>query len=169
MRPKTDGSFEFSGAPPATYRLTVNGLPAGYYLKSARLGGVDVLDAGVSLDSTNPGLLDVVLASPGGTISGEVREGGQVAVGVVYVAPEPLRPNRPDLFFSRSTNDDGTFTFAGMPPGNYRLFAFREPDPNLLSNPALFLPYEAKSESVSVDDGASQSVQLELISASAER
>lgn len=161
LQPKSDGSFELSGAPPATYRLTVKGLPAGYYLKSARLAGVDVLDAGVSLDSTNHGSLDVILASPGGTISGEVREGDRAVPAAVYVAPEPLRLNRPDLFFFKSTNDDGSFTFAGVPPGNYRLFAFREPDPNLLSNPVLFQPYEAKGESVSVDDGASQSVQLD--------
>lgn len=92
-----------------------------------------------------------------------LREDDKPVPATVYVVPEPLRLNRPDLYFSTSTNGDGTFTLTGIPPGSYKVFGLRDADPHLTSNPALFQPYEAKGESVSIEDGSSQSVQLELI------
>ncbi|HEY6289981.1 MAG TPA: carboxypeptidase-like regulatory domain-containing protein [Terriglobia bacterium] len=163
--PSTNGAFAFEYVPPATYSLIVKNLPSGYYLNSARFGGVDVLDAGVTLGTGSSGQLDILLSSPGGTISGQVQEGDKPVPATVYLAPYPLRLNRADLYFSIPTNGDGTFTLTGIPPGNYKVFAFRDPDPNLISNPALFESFEPKGESVGVDDGSSQSVKLELISA----
>ena len=53
----------------------------------------------------------------------------------------------------------------GLPPGDFKLFAFEDPDPDLQGDPSLLQPYETKGQSVHISDGQSQSVQLELIPA----
>ena len=163
-RPRTDGSFVLNGVAMATYRLKVSGLPPGYYVKSAQLGGADVLEPGVSLDSGTEGPLDIALGYPGGAITGVVRDDGHPVSATVYLVPDPPRPNRRDLYLAATARLDGMFTLKGIPPGDYKLIALRDPDPSLISNPELLQPYEANGESVSVDDGSSQSIQLELSS-----
>ena len=68
----------------------------------------------------------------------------------------------------KPTQRDGTFTLLGLPPGDFKLFAFEDADPGVITDPAWLQPFEAKGQTVHVEDGRSQSVQLELIHAEAE-
>ena len=43
---EADGTFSITGVPPGNYRLAVGVLPRGTYVKSALLGGVDILNTG---------------------------------------------------------------------------------------------------------------------------
>ena len=161
-----DGTFTLPNVAPETYRVRVVGFPEEYYVKSAQSGGGDLLDTGLSVDPAGrPGPLDIVLSSAGGSISGAVLKDHQPAPAMVYFVPDPPRRDRHDLYSVKRTNADGTFTLLGLPPGDYKLFAFEDPQPGLESDPAILQPYEAKGESVHVEDGRSQSVQLEQIPA----
>jgi hypothetical protein len=162
---RSDGSFVLQDVASGNYRLNVSGFPEQYYVKSARLGGADVLENGFTLDSGRVGALDIVLSSSGGSISGAVLKDHQPAQATVFLVPDAPRRDRQDLYSSKLTKLDGTFTMLGLPPGDFKLFAFEDPDPDLQSDPSLLQPYETKGQSVHIADGQSQSVQLELIPA----
>ena len=162
---RRDGTFVFQDVASGNYRLNVSGFPEQYYLKSARLGGADVLESGLSVDSGGAGALDIVLSSSGGSISGAVLKDHQPAQATVFLVPDAPRRDRQDLYSSKQTKPDGTFTMLGLPPGDFKLFAFEDPDPDLQSDPSVLQPYETKGQSVHIEDGHSQSVELELIPA----
>ena len=167
-QPKANGDFLLQDVGVGTYRLNVGGFPEEYYVKSARLGGADVLEAGLNLESANPGALEIVLSSQGASINGAVFRDHQPAPATVCLVPDPPRRNRSDLYSVKPAKTDGTFTLLGLPPGDFKLFAFEDADP-VTSDPAWLQLYEAKGQTVHIEEGRSQSVQLELITAEAEQ
>lgn len=161
-----NGTFVLHDVASGTYRVNVVGFPEEYYLKSARVGGADVLESGLIVDSAvNPGSAEIVLSSLGGSVSGAVSRDQQPAQATVFLVPDPPHRDRQDLYSSKRTKGDGTFSLLGLPPGDYKLFAFEDPDPELISDPSLFQAYEAKGEAVHIEAGHGQPVQLELIPA----
>jgi hypothetical protein len=166
---KADGGFAIQDVSAGSYRINVAGFPEEYYVKSAKLGGADVLEAGLNVDSASPGLFDIVLSPQGGSIAGAVFHDHQPASATVFLVPNPPRRDRQDLYSMKATKSDGTFTLLGLPPGDFKLFAFEDAEPELFSDASLLQPYEAKGEAVHIEDGSSQSVQLELIPADAEQ
>jgi hypothetical protein len=159
---KSDGAFVLDSVAGGNYRLKVAGFPEQYYVKSARLGGGDVLEGGLTM--TSSGALDIVLSPSGGSISGAVLKDHQPAQAIVVLAPDPPHRDRRDLYSSKLTKPDGTFTLVGLPPGDFKLFALESPDVDL-DDPSSLQPYETKGLSVHNEDGKSQSVELELIPA----
>ena len=117
------------------------------------------------MDSSGAAALDIMLSSSGGSVSGAVLKDHQPAQATVFLVPDPPRRDREDLYSSKPSKPDGTFTLVGLPPGDFKLFAFEDPDPELQPDPSILQPYEAKGQSVHIEDGQSQSVQLELIPA----
>ncbi len=163
---RPDGGFVFENLMAGSYRVTVSGFPEEYYLKSVRFGGGDVLDTGLSVDATGGSAqLDVLLSAGGSTISGTVMKDGKPAQATVFLVPDAPRRDRQDLYSIKSTQPDGSFTLIGLPPGDFKLFGFEDPDPGVVNDPSLLQPYEAKGTSVSLEEGQKQTVQLELIPA----
>jgi len=163
---RPDGGFTLENLMGGSYRLQVSGFPEEYYLKAARLGGSDVLETGVSVDSSIASAqLDVVLSAGGSTISGTVVRDEKPAQATVFLVPDPPRRDREDLYSVKRTQADGSFSLLGLPPGDFKLFAFEDPDPGLTSDPSLLQPYESKGTSVHLEEGQKQTVQLELIPA----
>ena len=166
---KADGGLALQDVNSGTYRVNVSGFPEEYYVKSVKLGGVETLDTGMAIDSPSPGVLEIVLSSQGGSITGAVFRDHQPTAATVFLVPNPPRRNRQDLYSMKATKADGTFSLLGLPPGDFKLFAFEDPEPGLLADASLLQPFEAKAQTVHIEDGASQSVQLELIPAEAEQ
>jgi hypothetical protein len=163
---RPDGGFTLENLMAGNYRLQVSGFPEEYYLKAARLGGGDVLETGLSVDSSIASAqLDVLLSAGGSTISGTVVKDQKPVQGTVFLVPDPPRRDREDLYSVKRTQADGSFTLLGLPPGDFKLFAFEDPDPGLTSDPSLLQPYESKGTSVHLEEGQKQTVQLELIPA----
>ena len=162
-QPGAAGNFVIHAVEPGAYRLSV-GVTPGYYLKSARLGGGDVLDTELTLDdAASTASLDILLASTGGSLNGVVMNDDTPAQATVCLVPDAARRNRRDLYLRAPTRADGTFSLAGIAPGDYRLFAFENLNLRTLFNPTLLQAYEAKGESVHFDEGHSESVRLQVI------
>ncbi|HEV2425543.1 MAG TPA: carboxypeptidase-like regulatory domain-containing protein [Terriglobia bacterium] len=163
---RPDGSFTLENVPAGNYRLNVSGYPEGYYLKAVRFGGGDVLDTGLSVDATSGAAqLDILLSAGGSSVSGTVMNDGKPAQATVLLVPDPPHRDREDLYSVKSTKSDGSFSMPGLPPGDFKLFAFEDLDPGLMGDPSLLQPYESKGSAVHLDQGQKQTVQLELIPA----
>jgi hypothetical protein len=124
------GSFEISFVPGETYDVFVTDAPEGSYLKSARMGGFDVLATGFNAESGALPPMELLLSRRGASVSGEVGDGTtRVALGAtVALIPEPAR-GRMHHYQTTTTNEHGLFAFRGVAPGRYTVMSWWEEPP----------------------------------------
>lgn len=160
-----NGSFTLEGVPPGDYRLTVNGMPPGYFVKAARLGGKNILDDGLTVENTSSGSVDILISPNSGQIDGSVVDDEQkpVAGSIVALVPDNPRMDRADLFRTATPDQYGRFSLTGIPPGTYRLFAFEELEPGAHQDPDFIAAFENRAATVRVDERGRQTVQIKRI------
>ena len=122
---KRDGSFEITEIADGNYALRVYGIDQGWYVKSARLGAEDVLQKGLEVErGPSSGALEIVLSSASAQLDGAVTENDKPIAGAeVRVKPDPETPYNRMRSKSASTDQNGHFVFATVPPGKYRVTA----------------------------------------------
>jgi hypothetical protein len=164
---KSDGSMRFRSVPPEEYRLQVQNLPEGFYVKSARLGGKDVLQDGpITVAEGSIGLLEITISPNGARIEGGVVEDGEPAPGAtVVLIPDPPNRHREDLFRATQTDQHGAFLLSGIAPGDYRLFAWDAMEGEAYKAPEFIERYESQGSSVRIKEGGIQRAELRLIRA----
>jgi protocatechuate 3,4-dioxygenase beta subunit len=162
---KPNGTFLLKNAFDDKYEIDVDGLPANYFVKSARLDGLDALAAGVTIESTQThGLLDILVSPNGARIDGVVSKDEQPFQGAsVTLVPDPPRRGEMRLFESTTTDQLGHFVLQGIAPGDYKLFAWENIDQEAYKSSDFLLPFENRGKSVQVTEGSLLSVQLDLI------
>jgi Carboxypeptidase regulatory-like domain len=163
---KADGSFVIRNVFDGNYRIRVAGYPEEFYLKSARVGGQDLLANGGTITSSSAGsVLEIVLSGSGGSIAGTVMHDSRPVPGaLVTLVPDPPNRNREDLYESKTTDEFGRFTMLGLPPGNFKIFAWDSPMDVNPRDPEFLKEYEDKGQSVQVDEKHRQTLELESIS-----
>jgi hypothetical protein len=163
-----DGKFALKNVADGDYRLRVLDAEEDCYLKSARWGGEDVLEDGLSIASGKiPGPLEIVLNCAGGTLEGVVldEQGRPAAEARVVLVPEGERRSQPHLFKSATPDQYGHFVMKGIAPGDYKLFAWEEVESGAYLDPEFLKRYEEKGKSVTMGENSKQTVQLQLIPA----
>jgi hypothetical protein len=157
-----DGTFQTELAADA-YIVDAGGLPDGYYLKSVKLAGREMPDALLDLNYGG-GTVDVVLAPTAGDITGLVQNGrGEPATSVQVTAVPTSGSLRRDMNKLVTTDANGNFTLHGLPPGDYRIFAWEEVETNAWMDRDYRQPFENLSASAKVDQSTTPSVTLRLI------
>ncbi len=163
---KPDGTFILKGIPEGAYSIHLFGAPEDFYLKSARQGGQDVLNVGLSIKgAAASGTLELTLSSGGGQIDGVVLNQQQqpFAGATVALVPEPNRRGQTRLYMNGNSDEYGRFTLRGVTPGDYKLFAWEEVEGDAYENSDFLPPYEHRGKPVRLDEGARLNVQLQLI------
>ncbi len=166
-QPDSDGSFLLKNATDGDYELSVGSLPENYFIKSARLDGVDVLTTGVTIDAKQaPTSLDILVSPNGASVDGVITKDHQpFPAATVVLAPDPpLRAVR-RLFKSTTTDQNGHFLLQGLPPGDYKVFVWEKIEPGAYTSPEFLQPYENLGESVHLTEGSHNAVQVDLIPA----
>jgi protocatechuate 3,4-dioxygenase beta subunit len=116
-----NGDFMIEDVRPARNRLSMSGLPDGYYLRSASFVSQNVLQEGLDLSGkVEAGHLLKVTVSPGAAqVQGIVLLGDAPVRGaVVRIFPETPNPYHENTSNAR-TGEDGRFIIKNMPPGKY--------------------------------------------------
>jgi hypothetical protein len=161
-----DGSFEIKGVPPGTYRLSAAGkVFDGCFVKAVMLGGRDVADSGFSVSGGSYSL-DIVVGADGATVEGIAIDDKERPASDVYVviAPSDDGRQRRDLYGWRPTDSRGHFSFTGLNPGDYLLFAVDEDlDQTDLFDPEFIHTRESLGKRVQLKEGEHQSVELKLV------
>ena len=157
-----DGTFQADLSADA-YLVEAGGLPDGYYLKSVKLAGREMPDSTLDL-SYGGGPIDVVLAPTAGDVTGSVQNArNEAATGVqVTVVPTSFSLRR-DMNKLVTTDASGNFTLHGLPPGDYKVFAWEEVETNAWMDRDYRQPFESLSASVRVDQSTTPNVTLRLI------
>ena len=157
-----DGTFQTTLAADA-YVVEAGGLPDGYYLKSVKLAGREMPDATLDLNYGG-GQIQVVLAPTAGDITGTVQNSHGDPATSVQVTAVPVVPSlRRDMNKLVTSDANGNFTLHGLPPGEYKIFAWEEVDTNAWMDRDYRQPFENMSVSAKVDESTTPTVQLKLI------
>ena len=144
-----DGGLLLNNIVPEIYALNVM-VPDGYYLKSAKYGETDVLRSALDLSNGASRQLELEIGTDGGRIDGSVTdgEGRQLDGARVALIPEDASsPSRPKVVL---TNAEGAFRIRGIAPGDYKLYASRNLDLEVLRDPTYNKPLDPQGNSVSV-------------------
>jgi hypothetical protein len=165
VNPEADGSFSIAGVTPGTYRVSVTGLPRGTYLKTARMGGEDVLNSGLRLDGSANGPLEIVLGNTPGTLDANVLDDRQMPVAAVTVAlvPQGAQERRYDIYRSATTDASGHIRLESVVPGEYRIYAWESVENGAWTDPDFMRNYENDGTAVRIGDGGSSTVNVRLI------
>jgi hypothetical protein len=130
------------------------------YVKSARLGGVDVLNTGLRFNGETDKTLEIVLGTNAGSLTGRVEDDRKQPAASVFVTLIPdigtARLFRTDMYKTTSTDSNGVFEIKGLPPGDYKVFALEGFEKDAWLDPTFFKPYEDRGISVRVSEGKLQ-------------
>jgi hypothetical protein len=166
------GAFHVENVNPDRYIVSSAGVPGGRYLKAVRAGGVDALANGLDLSGGSPGVIEIVLGAKAGILTGLVQaeKSGQPFSGAtVVLAPQEKERREQSLYYKTTLSGaEGRFTFSGVPPGAYRLFAWEwnGDDFNYL-DPDSAKPFESRGQAVAIREGDYLELQLTAIPAGA--
>jgi hypothetical protein len=160
-RPQSDGRFT-ANIPYSKVRVTVNGLPQGYYVRQAMLDGSDALTgfAGVS----SAGRMEISLSSRAAEVNGTVRdESSKPAAGVLVVlVPDTMR-HRAELFQETLSDTNGGFVFSSVLPGEYRLYAWESLQAYSYFDPDVLRKNEQHGRAVRAVESSRETIDLKMI------
>ncbi len=160
-----NGAIRLPGVTPGIWGINIDSLPEGVWIKSITFGATDVTTGELNVPAAQPGLLRIVLAGNGAQISGVVAEDNKTHRATVVLAPAaPDLQQAAQMYKVASTQENGIFTFTGVRPGSYKLFAFEEVEPLAWLDPEFLKLVDSRGESVSVNEGDRTTKQLTLIS-----
>jgi hypothetical protein len=162
---QADGSFALQQVGQDIYRMNWNGLPRGFYVKSARLGAVDVLKEGLRLERQPTVPLEVVISSNTGAIDATVvtdKQEPSINTTVVLV-PSPELRFRNDLYRTAATDSTGRLHLDGVPPGDYKAFAWDDVETGAWQDPDFLQQYEERGRPVRVSANSAANVELRVI------
>jgi hypothetical protein len=165
-----DGTFVIQNLYDGNYRLHIGGFPEEYYVKSARLGGIDVLEPGLNISHGQAvGQLEITLTLDGGRVDGTVlKDQRPFGDALVVLVPDPPLRSRDDLYSSKRSDSLGRFSMLGLPPGDFKLFAWEPMEGVSYNDPDYIKLYEDHGARVHIDERRQQNVQLELVPAEEE-
>src|SRR5204863_1651119 len=137
------------------------------YVKSITLGDVEVLNAGLHYSPKPDSVLNVVIGTNPGTLEGRVLNDQQQlltsAAVVLFAENSSARITRTDMFKVTSTDMAGRFQVKGLPPGDYKVFAWENLDRDAWADPD-FIRNEPRGQSIHVDEGKTQNIDVPLTS-----
>jgi hypothetical protein len=148
--------------PPGRYVLQIGNPLRDYYVKSARTNEADILADGLTV--TGPGRIDIeaILAFDGGRVEGMVRDKDQKPVSGATIVLVPDQRSRFDRYRSISSDQNGHYEFAAMPPGGYKLFAWDDVEAGEWRDPDFLRDYEKQGEKLTLEPRAQSTVDLHL-------
>ena len=148
----------------------VNALAAwqGAYVKSMKMGDVDVLTGGLRLERQPEAPLDIVIGANPGTLNGLVLNEARLPIAGAYVTlfanNPPDRLYRTDMYKVTGTDNQGRFQLQGLPPGDYKVFAWENIENGTWIDSTFLRLNEERGTTIHIDEGQVQTATLPIIS-----
>lgn len=156
-RPQPDGTFMFSALPSGAYRMDVSMQP-GWRTKSAMLGGVDLLDAPLTIrpGETVSGLV-ITMTDVRSEISGVLQgsDGRALADDTIIVFAADRQFWTPLSRRTQATRPgtDGRFSVMDLPAGDYIIAAVSDVEPGQWKDPQFLADIAPYGVKISLADG----------------
>ena len=164
-----DGTFKIPAVPEGHYRvMAVAGLTPDLYLAEVRHKSVNVFNAGFDVRPGENNPIQVQIGSGAGTVSGTVKDGQDgpdkvVAGATVVLVPDATLRGNLALYMSAATDASGRFVMRGVPPGDYKLFAWESVRPFAYQNAAFIAKDENRGRFIHVGENTTAKVELTII------
>jgi hypothetical protein len=163
----SDGTFRVENLREGVYAASIFGVPPGHYIKTIRLAGAEGSPDAFRFSGSTSGLLDIVLSPRAARITGVVTDPRNLPVQAVQAVLVPAERSRSSLYKMAVTDQNGSFTIADVPPGDYKLFGWEAIDPFGYLDPDFVKKFESLGRSIRVDESSTQTVDLKVIPATA--
>ena len=166
---RTDGTFEVGGVMSGSYRVSITGAPAEWWLRSAVVGGRDVLDDALEVgrgSSTDIAGATLTLTDRHSELAGTLQTPAGSATTDYFVVVLPANrelwvvPSR--RIRSTRPASDGRFAFADLPAGDYLLAALADLDPADLEDRAFLEQLVAAAVKVPLGEGQRKTQDLRI-------
>jgi len=160
-----EGTFVFRDVPPGNYRLNFSPAPSGFYLKTAR--APDILETGLTVTRGQlQQSIDLVLSSGTARVEGTALQDQRPSAGAtVVLVPDSERRAQPSYYRQTITDNQGRFVLQDVVPGDYKLFAWQEIERGAYYDQDFLRQFEDQGKAVSLKEGASLNLQLEVVPA----
>ena len=161
---REDGSFATS-LPAERYDVELQDGELNLIIKSVKSEGIEVFDSGVTIPETGSAALEILLAPEGGRVDGVVLDEDEKPVAgatVVLIARAELRA-RGDSFHEFSSDQNGHFHFENVRPGDYKLFAWDDVEPNIWFDPEFLRNFEDRGAPITLPVSGQATVELHLL------
>jgi protocatechuate 3,4-dioxygenase beta subunit len=162
---KADGTFSTSGILPVRYRLKIFGVPDTFYVRTIQIGLENVENQ--IIDLSHPvGSIEIVLSPAMGMISGSVLDEQQQRVDGAKVVLVPDPPHREQYALYKITSSKaGAFELYGVAPGDYKLFAWRDVEPDAYFDPDFLANFEDQGRPIGIDENGKTTTTVQVASA----
>jgi len=134
------------------------------YVKSIRMGDLDVLNDGLRLASQPSEPLVILIGTNPGSLEGRVFDSQPhpVAGSTVVLIPENGLQFRTNHKFT-STDASGKFQITKVPPGDYSVYAWDEVELGAWQDPDFIRGYRSRAVSVHINEGRATTVDLVML------
>jgi len=141
---------------PLRYSFSAEGIPEDAYIADIREGTTSIFDTGLWIGNKSPDPIEVVINPKGASIEGVVQNADKngIAYTTVVLVPQVSRRGVAGFYKTAITDDAGHFTFRGIAPGDYKLFAWENIPSRAWRDPEFMVPFEELGSSVHVDPAA---------------
>jgi hypothetical protein len=157
-----DGAFTIKGVTPDIYHLRV--LPADAYVKSIKNGDHELAERKIDTERISGGLTVTISADTGSVTGAVMDEDGKPASRAhVTLIPDQRLPDWEQSFKSSTSDDQGAFSFRGVIPGDYKVYAWYGVEPGAPQSAEFRKPYEDRGVAVKVAPNAHATAQLKVI------
>jgi hypothetical protein len=158
-----DGTFTLKQVPPGEWLLAVNPLPAGAFLKVARLGDQDIRFARMDIRPGSEDPLSIVVSMNTAQIHGQVDAGsGDSKRAGILLAPTGQYSTLTRFYYDVA-GDTGKFELKDIAPGKYKIFALEKLAPGEFKTPEAASQLDPLGQEIELAEGASLEVHPKLI------
>lgn len=162
-RIKDDGSFTIPRIVADNYRVVLFPSPTTrLYIKSVQAGEQVAKDHEFKVSPGTAPVLTVVLAAAEGQVSGVVKDDKDTAVSgaTAVLIPDAPHRGRKDLYRNVSTDQSGSYSFVGVPPGSYKLFSWDKVEIGQWQDPDFLGSFENTGKAVKVTESSKETINM---------
>jgi hypothetical protein len=107
--------------------------------------------------------LEIVLATDGGRLDGRVQDADRQEVANAKVVIVPEVRSRRDLYIAASSTNTGRFQMSNIPPGRYKIFAWKNAPEGAWLDPDFLAPHESRGTLLDIQSESAEFAELTLI------
>jgi len=133
---------------------------------TGRYGNDDAFGELIQVETDRNIPLSVQLGFSAGSVKGFVSDSRYQPFQAATCVLIPASRGRVDLYKTATSDQNGEFTFANTPPGDYKLIAWEDVPAGAYLDPEFLKQYEGQAQAVTVSKGSPSTATIKVIPAS---